>query len=163
MAESWDGFAIRPDGLQNRPTRQSANLSPGSAYLIQGRFLSHLIPDCDSRNHRPAALRAPRAGNRLRRGGAETGPRCPEGEMKSNTRNNARKASRRRPAELDLVDRIHEEELHTESPDGDFDEHAAAGPATGHGTGRDEALSLYLREMGAIPMLKRTEELALAR
>jgi len=83
--------------------------------------------------------------------------------MKSNTRNNARKASRRRPAELDLVDRIHEEELHTESPDGDFDEHAAAGPATGHGTGRDEALSLYLREMGAIPMLKRTEELALAR
>jgi RNA polymerase primary sigma factor len=83
--------------------------------------------------------------------------------MKSNTRNNARKASRRHAAELEFEDRIHEEVLHPVSPEDNFEEQPAAKPTSPHGPGSDETLGLYLQEMGSIPMLSRTEELALAR
>jgi RNA polymerase primary sigma factor len=78
--------------------------------------------------------------------------------MKSNTRRNPRKAPGRRAAD-DFVDRIHEEELH---PAGEDEQLEAQRAAPGTRTGPDDALSLYLREMGAIPMLKASQERALA-
>jgi RNA polymerase primary sigma factor len=74
--------------------------------------------------------------------------------MKSNTRKNARKVSRRQTAEVEFMDRAPEEELPRMNPE---DESAGT-----QATGGDETLGLYLQEMGSIPMLNRTEELALA-
>jgi RNA polymerase primary sigma factor len=83
--------------------------------------------------------------------------------MNSTTTNNARNGTRRRRTKVEFVDRVHDEDLLAAPPDGGFEEQPAAAAESGGQTGADDTLSLYLHEMGSIPMLKPAEELALGR
>jgi RNA polymerase primary sigma factor len=84
---------------------------------------------------------------------------------------NTRKARRRNPSDLantahpeTVTERTfgpHDELLSTAGRD-DYDAQETAGPSAGdEGAAADDALGLYLQQMGAIPMLKPKEELAL--